>query len=196
MANSPSEVEHFWQITGLATVSPSPATSNISKDLRGLQKTDRNGQQFLMHLKEQEESINRYHDISKLEIDEGSSHLQTTDILESSSTSSLGYATSAVEDSEEENDEPAVFVIEDSQEEAGIPDDRENKVSQSFSEGDTCSLSQHGADLNGNIYLDENELPTSNQIPVSGTDEQLVAKQPEQMYPKDGKPVKKQTGSL
>ncbi|KAK0590747.1 hypothetical protein LWI29_031205 [Acer saccharum] len=190
MANSPSEVEHFRQITVLATVSPSQ-----SKDLRGLQKTDQN-QQFLMHLKEQEESISRYQDISKLEIDEGSSHLQTTDKLESSSTSSLGYATCAVEDSEEENDEPAVFVIEDSQEEYGIRDDRENKDSQSFSKGDTYTLSQHGADLNGNIYLDENELPTSNQIPVSGTDEQLVAKQPEQMYPKDGKPGKKQTGSL
>ncbi|KAI9177406.1 hypothetical protein LWI28_014836 [Acer negundo] len=123
IANSPSEVEHFWQITGLATVSPSPTTSNISKDLRGLQKTDRN-QQFLMHLKEQEESISRYEDISKLEIDEGSSHLHTTDKLESSSTSSLGYATCAVEDSEEENNEPAVFVIEDSQEEYDIRDDK------------------------------------------------------------------------
>ncbi|TXG54024.1 hypothetical protein EZV62_019280 [Acer yangbiense] len=173
MANSPSEVEHFWQITGLATVSPSQ-----SKDLRGLQKTDQN-QQFLMHLKEQEESISRYQDISKLEIDEGSSHLQTTDKLESSSTSSLGYATCAVEDSEEENDEPSVFVIEDSQEECGIRDDRENKDSQSFSKGDTCTLSQHGADLNGNIYLDENELPTSNQIPVSGTDEQLMVSEHE-----------------
>ncbi|KAK3185160.1 hypothetical protein Dsin_032446 [Dipteronia sinensis] len=122
IANSPSEVEHFRQITGLTTLSPT--TSNISKDLRGLQKTDRN-QQFLMHLKEQEESVSRYQDISKLKIYEGSSHLQTTDILESSSTSSLGYATCAVEDSEEENDEPAVFVIEDSQEEYGIRGDRE-----------------------------------------------------------------------
>ncbi|KAL5855045.1 hypothetical protein ACOSQ4_004847 [Xanthoceras sorbifolium] len=159
IANSPSEVEHFRQISGLAT--KSPTTSYISKDLRVLQKTAWN-QQFSMHFEEQDESISQYQDLSKLEIDEdhplvgyeGSSHLEKTDELESSSTSSLGYTTCVVEDSEEENNGLAVLVIEDSQEENGMRDDREDKDSHSFSKGDTYTLSQHGADLTGNVYLD------------------------------------------